>query len=275
MIALAILSVIIGAIYTSWYSIIRGAKLAGDVAAATQRSRISMQTIQEALLSTCSFAGNQKYYAFLGDADGDFASLSFAARLPKSFPRSGKFGDLDVRRVAFSIEPGPDNKRALVLRQSPVFMDPDKDEMEHPVVLARDVNNFIVEYLDPKTGDWITFWENTNQLPRMVRVSLGLGRLDKFSTTPQEVKVTAVALPAHLVQLQWEMPGGQGGLPPGGQPVGGVQQPINNTQIPGQPGNNQFGNPGFGNPGFGNPGFGNPGMGNPGMGNPNFKKGGR
>ncbi len=250
MVALALLGIIMVAIYSSWYAIIKGSKVALDAAAAAQRTRISMHALQDSLLSACMFASNPKYYAFLADSEGDMATLSFAARLPKSFPRSGKFGDLELRRVNFAVEPGPDSSKQLVLRQSPIFMDPDKDEMQHPLVLAKDVTNFGLEFLDPRTGDWISEWVSTNQLPKMMRITLGLGRLDKFSSHPQEVRVTTVALPSSIVLAQYQFgaggPGGAGGGPgPGGAGgaggAGGTGGGVGGTGNPQPPVGGRFG----------------------------------
>src|SRR5579863_3817030 len=117
MVALGLLMMIIMAIYSSWSAILKGSKVARDVAAASQRTRITMRTLQDSLLCACMFTGNADYYLFNSGGEGNFSSFSFVARLPKSFPRSGKFGDLDVRRLTFSIENGSDNGKQLVLRQ--------------------------------------------------------------------------------------------------------------------------------------------------------------
>jgi prepilin-type N-terminal cleavage/methylation domain-containing protein len=136
MFALLLLGMVVAAVYSSWMIIVRGSKSGLDAAAMAQRSRMAMHTIENALTCTRAFGGDIEYYCFLAE-NGDDASLSFVARLPASFPRSGKFGDCSVRRVTFSLEPGSDSGRRLVLRQSPVLLEPDQDEMEHPVVLAR------------------------------------------------------------------------------------------------------------------------------------------
>jgi len=112
-----------------------------DAAAASQRMRISMGTLQDSLLSACMFSEKRPLLRFSRDSDGDFASLSFVARLPSSFLRSGKFGDLVMRRVSFTVENGPDSRKQLVLRQNPILMEPDKNEVENPLVLAKDVNS--------------------------------------------------------------------------------------------------------------------------------------
>ena len=112
-----------------------------------------------------------------------------------------------MRRLSFSIEPGQDSGKQLVLRQNPILMDMDKDEQETPLVLARDVQKFIVEYIDPKTGDWVPEWVNTNQLPRDVRIQLALGHEDRNVTQPLEVMVGTVAIPAQPVRrIEWQMP---------------------------------------------------------------------
>jgi len=223
MVAIALLAMILIAIYSSWNSILKGTRVGLDAAAAAQRVRITMRTLHDSLLCACMFSASPTNYAFAVDSSEDFSTLSFVARLPKSFPRNGKFGDLTTRRLTFAVESEPgSNTRQLVLRQRPLIMDFDKDEMEFPLVLARDVTKFIVEYYDPRTGDWLSEWAASNTLPREVKITLGLGRLDQFSSHPQDVMVGVVALPALPVPQQWQIPlggGGNGGLGTNGSNV--------------------------------------------------------
>jgi hypothetical protein len=166
------------------------------------------------------FNSDMTNYSFQVDSDSDFTSLSFVARLPKSFPRSGKFGDLQVRRLEFTVEKGQDSTAKLVLRQRPLISEFTKDEAEHPLVLARDVVKFLVEFIDPKTGDWVSEWTVTNQLPKEARITVGLGHLDQFSDKAQDVRVAVVALPAMSVPPNLQAPGAQGaGGPPNNNPA--------------------------------------------------------
>src|SRR5436190_814951 len=82
---------------------LRASKVGLESAASVQRARIAVRTLEESLGSMQSFALNPNYYALLSE-NGNDGSLSFVARLSKAFPRSGRFGDLDVRRVTFSVE---------------------------------------------------------------------------------------------------------------------------------------------------------------------------
>src|SRR5262245_56949147 len=128
-------------------AVVRGSKVGIDAAAAAQRERISMRVIEDALASAQLFVENANYYGFVAE-NGSDATLSFTARLPKAFPRSGKFGDLDVRQVVFSVEAGPAGGRQLVLRQRPILMEMDNGETAYPVVLARDVKELRMEFWD-------------------------------------------------------------------------------------------------------------------------------
>lgn len=233
MIAISIFALVLTAIYSSWTAILRARKVAGDAAASVQRARISIRILEDSLGSVELFVRNANYYSFVGE-NGSEASLSFVARLAKSFPRSGKFGDLDVRRLTFTVEKAGDNSRQLVLRQNPVLMDLDIDEKEHPLVLAKNVQDFQLQFWDLRLNDWTDEWTQTNQIPKLVMVTLKLSD-SPYSAQVHEEVTRIVSIPAMAVQPGWQMPGG---LP-------GQQQP------------NQFGTNAIGNGLNGNPGIQN------------------
>jgi type II secretion system protein J len=211
MIAIGIFSLILAGIYSSWTAILRASKVGRDSAASVQRARISIRILEDSLGSVESFVRNANYYSFVGE-NGNEASLSFVARLAKSFPRSGKFGDLDVRRLTFSVEKGAENSRQLVLRQNPVLMDLDVDEKEHPLVLAKNVQDFQLQFWDMRLNDWTDEWTQTNQIPKLVMVTLKLSD-SPYSTQVHEEVTRIVSIPAMAVQPGWQMP-----MAPPGQP---------------------------------------------------------
>src|ERR1043166_8643980 len=241
LIAIGILGMVLAAIFSSWTAILRASKVGLDAAAAVQRSRIVMRTIEDSLLCAQSFGLNQRYYGF-ESKNGSDGYLSFVARLPESFPRSRKFGDLHVRRITFSIESGTESSHQLVLRQSPLLMDLDKDENEHPLVLAKYVSDFKMEFWNTRTGDWDDEWKQTNQLPKLVKFSLRFSDNANTSRQAQQELVRIVQLPATTVVGPWQAPTGiPGRLPPGvtnqpgfsSQP--GVPQPGINNPLQGFP----------------------------------------
>jgi prepilin-type N-terminal cleavage/methylation domain-containing protein len=212
MIAIGIFSLILAAIYSSWTSILRASKTGLEAAASAQRARITVRVLEDSLGSAQSFQANLPYYAFVAE-NGDEAALSFVARLSKSFPRSGKFGDLDLRRVTFSVEASPEGGRQLVLRQNPLVMEPDRDEKEHPIVLAKNVKGFEMQFWasEKNPPDWVDEWreQKTNQLPKMVMITLKLADSPLSSRITEEI-TRIISIPSVTVQPVWQMTAGRG-----------------------------------------------------------------
>jgi len=215
MLAIAILSIVIAAIYGTWRAII-GATRAGQTAALeVQRQRIALQWLQQSLTYTEMFAANADYYGFVAE-NGSDARLSFVSRLPRDFARSGRvaFRDLPVRRVEFALEPGEDGGNDLVLRQAPVLSEFDLDEQEHPLVLMHHVKRMEMEFWDLRKQDWIDEWDQTNQVPKLVRIVL-TKQDPRRSFDRGEEHVLVVAPASAAVQAAWQ---GRGPAQPPGRP---------------------------------------------------------
>ncbi|MCL5098485.1 MAG: prepilin-type N-terminal cleavage/methylation domain-containing protein [Candidatus Omnitrophica bacterium] len=247
MIAMAILMMILLAIYSSWSAIVRGSKVGLDAAAQVQRSRIAMASLVDSLLTVQMFGGNPGYYAFIADTSSDYAYLSLVSRLPGSFPDAGLFGDQVVRRVTFQVERGKDAGNDLVMYQMPIMSEVNEEQKPFALALAHDVSVFSLEFWDTRRQEWAKEWLPTNQLPEMVRVTLGLGNVRGMLNEPQNLMTRVIALPAMAIPAQYQMsrlPPGQSNQPPA---------PNNmNPAIPGQPGPGQPNMPFYPNqPGIG------------------------
>jgi type II secretion system protein J len=180
MVAIAIFSMVLAAIYSTWAAIMRSTQVAQDVAAQAQRQRITLRTIEDSLMAVQSFQASPQYYSFIV-VNEETPELSFTARVPEIFPRNGKFinpntgRDFNLRRLTYSLEAGDRGQKNLVLRQNPVLMDLDQDEQQFPLVLARNVRAFEVDCWDTNKLKWATEWLDTNSLPPLLRVKLVLG----------------------------------------------------------------------------------------------------
>jgi len=211
MVAIMVFMMVIAAIYSTWALIMRATRVGQDAAAQAQRQRVALRTIEDALMSIQSFQASQQYYSFIVDNSGD-AVLSFASRVPEIFPRNGKFGDFNLRRLTFSVEPGRNGEKNLVLRQNPILMDPDEDEKKFPLVLARNLKKFTVECWDIKQLDWVTEWNTTNDIPRMIRVGLVLGgNTDGGGSAPDFSVVRSFAVPSAMMPVAVQRGGGVAG----------------------------------------------------------------
>ena len=238
LLAMAIFGLVLSAIYASWTAIVRSSRIGLAAAAQAQRERIAVRTIEDALVSTRSFVSDPQHYGFVAE-NGDDAILSFVARLPKSFPRSGKFGDFDVRRVTFSVENGESHGRELVLRQNPILMDVDVDEKEHALVLAKGVEKLLFEFWDVRLNDWVDTWTKTNEIPKLVKLTLRLGRSGQRtaygypSSQPPEEVTRIVAVPSISVPPNFLLPqlpaAGRMPIPPNLPP--GVVPPPNQSPV--------------------------------------------
>jgi prepilin-type N-terminal cleavage/methylation domain-containing protein len=254
MVAIAIFSILVAAVYSTWILILKSSQVGQEAAAQVQRERIAIRTIEDSLTCIQSFQASMQYYIF-NVTNGDQPSLSFVARLPDIFPRNGRF-DSNLRRLTFSVEPvsgstGSDPEKDLVLRQNPILMDMDPDEQATPLVLARNVKDFVVECWDTNALDWATEWDDTNSLPPMVRVTLTLGGNTTTSSTAnilaitREIAVPSETLPSIVQNGSLNAAAGGGGGGGGGAGGGGNGRNGNggnsnnrNPNGPGSPNNN-------------------------------------
>ena len=212
MMAIFLFSLIIIGIYSVWSAIIRASKAGLSAAAMAQRARISIRAIEEALTTAQMFSANGTNYLFLADtSDEKSGALEFTARLPADFPGVGRFGDTVVRRVRFEV----DGQRNLNMMQRPMLAT--EDFQAYSLQLAQDVTLFMFEFWDEQKKEYVTEWAYTNQLPRIVRVALGVGK-SANSKMPQDLETRTIAMPCVAIPPQWQnappLPGMPGGPPP-------------------------------------------------------------
>jgi type II secretion system protein J len=230
MMAIAIFSLLVAAVYSTWVVILKSSQVGQEAAAQAQRERIAIRTIEDSLTCIQSFQASIQYYAF-NITNGDQPTLSFVARVPDVFPRNGRF-DSNLRRLTFSVEPVSNSEKDLMLRQNEILKDVDADEQATPLVLARNVKDFVVECWDTNAMDWATEWDSTNSLPPLVRVTLTLGgnKIGSGNSAPTLAVVREIAVPSGTLPsvAQIGTPGGGSG---GNIGVGGAG--ANRNQTPG------------------------------------------
>lgn len=212
MVSIAIFALLVAAVYSTWMLIIKSKQVSDEAAAQVQRQRIAIRTIEDSLTCIQSFQASMQYYTFLIENDQS-PQLSFVARVPDVFPRNGRFGDFNLRRLTFSVESTSDSEKNLVLRQNPILMDVDPDEQANPLVLARNVQDFKVECWDTNAMDWADTWDSTNSLPPMVRVTLTLGsNLKKDNSSGPTLTIAReIAMPSGTMPSSIQGAPGAGG----------------------------------------------------------------
>jgi type II secretory pathway component PulJ len=197
-VAISLFTLVLISIFQCWKLIANGSKLGLEAAASAQRARTGINTIQDALQSAQMSIQSLQYYTFEADTSGKFAAVAFTARLPDNFPGSSLFGDSSTRRITLQVERGEDNKNNLIMTQWPLLVAVTKDATPYPIVLARDVSVFNIEFWSDKEKDWVVDFVETNQIPKLMRVALGVGYAPNSSDRPQQL-VTRVVAPAASV----------------------------------------------------------------------------
>lgn len=215
MISMAIFMMVMASVYATWVSILRGSQAGLKAAAHAQRGRIALRTIQDALLTAVNFPDNPSNYWFLAKQEGNFANITFTARLPDSFPGVRRFGGAPLRQVNFFVEPGPSGN-VLKVRQKPL-LSPDVEEAWFELDLSPDVTQFDVRFYDQVSGEFGNEWLLTNAIPTLVQVEIGMGTAEQ-GNKPFTRAGTVVAPPGRrtgvgLVRGVPRLPGGQS-LPP-------------------------------------------------------------
>jgi hypothetical protein len=193
---MAILAGLLAAVYASWSAILRASHTARNAAAETQRARVAVLTIEEALAAAQMSKVQSPLYAFVADTTEEYGYLSFVSRLPSSFARSGRFGELKIRRVELLVEPDRQGVPTLWLRQTPFLVQEDRDELENPLMLVRNVRMFHLEYWGANSPEWMEKWPWTNQLPQLVRFTLAAAAPGKKTVDRHSVISRVVMLPA-------------------------------------------------------------------------------
>jgi len=233
MVAMFVFSMVIASIYATWALVMRASQVGQDAAAQAQRQRVVLRAIGDALMGVESFQASQKYYWFKLE-NGSEPFLSFVARLPDTYPRNGKFvgalngRDASSRRVTFSLAAGENGEKDLVLRQNPILLDLDDDEQKYPLVLARNVKEFTIEWWGTNNLNqqaWSTEWDDTmtNSIPNMLRVHLVLGANTEHGNSAPDFAATRIyTVPSQM--MPWQVQ--RGAL--GGFPNNPNRPPLNN-----------------------------------------------
>ena len=269
LLSMAVLTIVVASIYSTWLTIMRATESGEKATAQAQRSRMAVQTVEAAIAGTTMFAENITYYSFDVDTTGDYALLSFAARLPDSFPGSGMFPGQPLRRVTFSVEAG-DSGNNLIMRQQPLLEVLDSGVEPYAITLARNVDRFETEFWDTNALDWAFDWAYTNQLPPLVRLTIAFGNEKNQVVAAEDTVSKVISIPAEAVTREYQLASGGAGAGGRGQNNGQPQvtigpdgQPI--LLPPGGRGNGR----GDGNRGGPNGGFGPGGGGGNGRGDGN------
>lgn len=211
LVATFVFSIILASLFGTWRIIVQSTDRALRLTAENQRTRLAVQSMETALGAAQLFQANAPLYAFVADTSGDFAALSFVATLPESFPGSGYFQGQFLRRITLQVEKSQESGYDLMLYQKAVLAPEDAAVMAPPLVLAKEVSLFQLEFWDRQKNEFVPEWLRTNAIPPAVRFTLGFGVANRSARRPAELVTRVVRLPDNLVGADLQ---GGGAVPP-------------------------------------------------------------
>jgi prepilin-type N-terminal cleavage/methylation domain-containing protein len=211
LVATFVFSIILASLFGTWRVIVQSTDQALRLTAENQRTRVAVQSMETALGAAQLFQANAALYAFVADTSSDFAALSFVATLPDSFPGSGYFQGQFLRRVTLQVERSQESGFDLMMYQKAVLAPDEANVIAPPLVLAREVSLFQLEFWDRQKNEFVPEWLRTNAIPPAVRFTLGFGAANRSARRSAELVTRVVRLPDNLVGADLQ---GGGGAPP-------------------------------------------------------------
>jgi prepilin-type N-terminal cleavage/methylation domain-containing protein len=235
LLAVAVLGMLITAVYSTWSAALTSWRRGSEVTDAFQRQRIVMDALTQLTQSALFFAQSAPLYAFVATTNpglGD--SISFVTASDAYLPPSETIS-AGMRRVIISLEQDQYRRTYLAIVNEPALR-PQDDKSLAPLqahVISMDVSAFSVRYRNPQDGTWSDKWEEGQFPPSAVEYTVSFGGQD--SRFPPVVVTRAVDIPvaAFLAAGGMPMPGMNGGVnttnsPPApsfGKSTGGTPQP--------------------------------------------------
>jgi general secretion pathway protein J len=202
MVSVAILAMVAILIYGAFDSMARGKKGEAMRADRAREGREAVLRITRELSSAfismhnpANIALVTRATAFIGTSGGTYDRVDFAAFAHRRVERDSHQSDESEVGYFVARDPEVEGKMDLVRReQTPIDTDPKKGGVIN--VVAENVEEFDLRYLEPMTAQWLDSWDSTQvtgqpgRLPLEVAIRLVLKGIGDSPSATYETKVT-------------------------------------------------------------------------------------
>lgn len=170
LIAVALLALLSGALYGTYFSVVRGSEAARERTEPLRDARMALDLLRRELSAACYAKASERLRFVVEDRDlfGNPASiLEFTAF---TVPRSGSVPSSDVVTVRY--RPVRDEHERLILSRESRDLYLDAKSLPYP--FTGEIQGFLVECYDGSV--WVKSWDTrlNGALPKAVRVTLQL-----------------------------------------------------------------------------------------------------
>lgn len=209
-VAVAILSLMIVAVYSTFDAVLGVTRTGARAAEQAHRERVALKTIEDALNGLVYYEQNQEQYGFIVDSDFDYPRFSFVSRLPADFLGNNDFNGQRLRRVEFAVEQSEDGEsRSLVMYQYAMLENADSnlDQEPRPWILADNLDQIYISYWSTIVNDWVPEWEEATSIPTRIRFEMALTQPDGSAALVKDIqKREMVILSNNITQAEQNPP---------------------------------------------------------------------
>ena len=174
LVALAIFSLAAAMAAGTFWSILKAWNRGGEMLEQLHYGEFAMEQLVTALRGAAWFPSKPSAFGFWLDSDQASWVTSGTAFLPPDSPlRNG------LHRLSVSVD-SVQGERGLVVRAWP-HLSEDMDENDaEPIMACPEAEEFKCEWYDFDLDAWSQDWEETNSLPKLVRVTLKMKKRKEF-----------------------------------------------------------------------------------------------
>ena len=183
LLALAIFSLVAAMAGGAFWSVLKAWNRGGEMLEQLHYGEYAMEQVVSALRGAAWFPSKPEAFGFwLDDSGGTSATAANEASWVTSgtafLPPDSPFQH-GLHRISATVE-GSGEDRGLVVRAWPHLAEEVEKRDVESWLVAPGVNGFSCEWYDFEEERWTQDWEETNSLPKLVRVTLTMSRRKEF-----------------------------------------------------------------------------------------------
>lgn len=196
LLALAIFSLVAAMAAGAFWGVLKAWNRGGEMLEQLHYGEFAMDQLVTALRGAAWFPSKPSAFGFWLESGKASWVTSGSAFLPPDSPLIH-----GLHRISVTVD-SAGGERGLVVRAWPHLSEEMDENDAEPWLVAPGVEDFECEWYDFEGEDWSTDWEETNSLPKLVRVTLTMEKRKDFD---EELELQRVV----VLEVAPELPGGE------------------------------------------------------------------
>ncbi len=175
LVALVLLVILSGALYGTYFSVMRGSEAARESTEPLRDARVALDLLRRELAAAYFDNNNKRLHFIVEDRDIFGKPASILGFTAFTVPQSGSVPSSDVMAVRYKPLEREDQKIILSRQTQDIYL----DSKPLPYPLTGQIEGFLVECYDGK--QWVKSWDTALNagLPKAVRITLFVQGSDK------------------------------------------------------------------------------------------------